>query len=155
MRYRTLLFTMPGFAMILSMAACGSEQHTGTSADKPSGTTSVQPSGPSAAQTALTVRVKASAKAPAKTWTLDCDPTGGDHPKAAQACSALAKVQDPFKPVPKDQMCTQIYGGPEVATVKGTWKGKPVDTTFSRKDGCQLHRWSQVGPLFGDVPKVR
>ncbi|WP_243725486.1 SSI family serine proteinase inhibitor [Actinomadura rubrisoli] len=139
--------------MILSLAACGDEQSTSKSADQPSGTTSVKPSATPA--DTLTVQVRASAEAPAKTWTLNCAPPGGDHPKAADACTALAKAKEPFKPVPKDQMCTQIYGGPEIATVKGTWQGKPIDTKFTRKDGCQLYRWSAVGPLFGNVPKVR
>ncbi|TDB87726.1 hypothetical protein E1264_13865 [Actinomadura sp. KC216] len=155
MRYRTLLFASPGLAMVLSLAACGDEQAKGTPADQPSGTTSVQPSGPPA--DSLTINVKASKEAPAKTWTLNCEPPGGDHPKAADACAALAKAkgQDPFKPVPKDQMCTMIYGGPELAKVKGTWQGKKVNAQFSRDDGCQLDRWEKVGPLFGPVPKVR
>ncbi|MFI0357314.1 SSI family serine proteinase inhibitor [Actinomadura sp. 9N407] len=137
--------------MILSLAACGDEQANGPSADKPSATTSVQPSG----QDSLTIEVKASAQAPAKTWKLSCDPANGDHPKAQQACAALGKVKEPFKPVPPDQMCTKIYGGPEVATVKGTWQNERINTRFTRADGCELNRWSKVAPLFGDVPKVR
>lgn len=139
--------------MLLSLAACGDEKANGTPADAPQGTTSVQPSGTPA--DTLTVQVKASEEAPAKTWTLTCDPPDGTHPKAADACAALAKTKEPFKPVPKGRQCTMIYGGPAVATVKGTWNGKQIDTKFTRKDGCQLHRWSQVGPLFGNVPKVR
>lgn len=153
MRYRTLLFAAPGLAMLLSVAACGDEQANGNPADRPSGTTSVQPSGTPA--DSLTITVKASPEAPAKTWKLTCDPPGGTHPKAADACAALSKAKEPFKPVPKGQMCTQIYGGPEIATVKGTWQGKEINTDFTRKNGCQLHRWSQVAPLFGEVPKVR
>lgn len=153
MRYRTLLFAAPGLAMAVSLAACGDEQAPASSAGKPSGTTSVQPSGTPA--DSLTVKVRASAEAPAKSWTLNCAPPGGTHPKAADACAALAKAEDPFKPVPKDQMCTKIYGGPEIATVEGTWQGKEIDTKFTRADGCQLHRWTQVGALFGSVPKVR
>jgi hypothetical protein len=154
MRYRTLLFTAPGLALILSTAGCGSDQASNQPADQPPATSTVQPSGSARGDT-LTVQVKASAQAPAKTWTLRCDPAGGDHPKAKQACAALAKTQDPFKPVPAGQMCTQIYGGPEQATVKGTWHDRPVNARFSRGDGCQLNRWSKIGPLFGDVPKVR
>lgn len=153
MRYRTLLYVTPGLAMILSLAACGDEQSNGNTADRPLGPASVQPSAPSA--DSLTIQVKAASQAPAKTWTLNCAPPGGDHPKAADACAALTKVKEPFKPVPKDQMCTKIYGGPEIATVKGTWQGKPIDAKFTRFDGCQLHRWSAVGVLFGPVPKVR
>ncbi|WP_242910830.1 SSI family serine proteinase inhibitor [Actinomadura terrae] len=153
MRYRTLLVTTPGLAMILSLAACGDEQSSGKPADQPSGATSVQPS--TAPADHLTIQVRASAEAPAKTWTLNCAPPGGDHPKAGAACAELTKAKQPFKPVPKGQMCTQIYGGPEIATVRGTWQGQKIDTKFTRKDGCQLHRWTTVGALFGDVPKVR
>ncbi|MEU6746427.1 SSI family serine proteinase inhibitor [Spirillospora sp. NPDC046719] len=153
MRYRTLILASSGLAMIFSLAACGDEHVKTLPAERPSGTTTVRPSGPSA--DSLTIQVKASAQAPATTYTLTCDPAGGDHPKAADACAALTKVKDPFAPVPKDRMCTDIYGGPEVATVKGTWQGKPIDTTFKRNDGCQLHRWSEIAPVFGPVPKVR
>ncbi|MWK35141.1 hypothetical protein GEV43_14605 [Actinomadura sp. J1-007] len=160
MRYRTLLLTAPGLVAIMSLAGCGDEQTTSNSAGKPSATTSVRPSTPAGGGDALTVQVKASTQAPAKTWTLRCDAAdgkarGGDHPKADAACATLAKAKAPFAAPPKQQMCTKIYGGPEVATVKGTWKGQPVRARFTRTDGCELHRWSGLGPLFGDVPKVR
>lgn len=145
MRYRTLILASSGLAMIFSLAACGDEHARTLPAERPSGSPADD----------LTIQVKASAQAPATTYRLTCGPAGGDHPKAADACAALAKVKDPFAPVPKDRMCTDIYGGPEVATVKGTWQGRPVDTTFKRNDGCQLHRWSEIAPVFGPVPKVR
>ncbi|WP_067489806.1 SSI family serine proteinase inhibitor [Actinomadura hibisca] len=155
MRYRTLLFTTPGLAMIMALAGCGTEQATDKPADQR--TVSLQPTqaDPSAPADRLTVAVKASAQAPAKTWTLTCDPAGGDHPRKDQACATLAQAQDPFKAPPEQQICTKIYGGPEIATVKGTWKGQPVDAKFTRTDGCELSRWTKLKPLFGDVPKVR
>lgn len=151
MRYRTLLFVAPGLALLLSSAACGDEQANGTPAAEPSGTTSVRPSD-SPADT-LTIEVKTSEKAEAKSYTLTCEPPGGGHPRAAEACAALDKAEAPFAPVPEDRMCTKIYGGPEVATVKGTWNGKKIDTRFTREDGCQLNRWTKVAPLFPDVPE--
>ncbi|MGI5166210.1 SSI family serine proteinase inhibitor [Spirillospora sp. CA-253888] len=139
----------------MALAGCGTEQATGGAAEQP--TVSVQPT--RAAQPAqadrLTVKVKASEQAPAKTWTLTCDPVGGDHPRKDQACAALAQAQDPFKAPPAQQMCTKIYGGPEIATVRGTWRGRPVEAKFTRADGCELARWTKLKPLFGDVPKVR
>ncbi|WP_285698931.1 SSI family serine proteinase inhibitor [Actinomadura sp. NBRC 104412] len=156
MRYRTLLFTAPGLAMILASAGCGSEQASNQPANDPAdrspATSSVSPS---AQGDTLTIQVKASPQAPARTWTLRCDPVGGDHPKAEQACAKLAATQDPFKPTPAGQMCTKIYGGPEVATVQGTWRDQPVNARFTRGDGCELNRWSKIAPLFGNVPKVR
>jgi hypothetical protein len=86
-------------------------------------------------------------EAPTKVWTLHC-PSGGTLPAAATACSKLAEVKDPFAPVPKGTACTQIYGGPEIAHVSGTFNGERVDTKFSRGDGCELERWNRVGFLF-------
>jgi Subtilisin inhibitor-like len=89
-------------------------------------------------------------EAPSKLWTLRC-PAGGTLPDAAAACRKLADVQDPFAPVPKSSACTQIYGGPEIADVSGTFDGNRVDTQFSRGDGCELERWNKVGFLFPGV----
>jgi Subtilisin inhibitor-like len=89
-------------------------------------------------------------EAPTKVWTLHCPP-GGTLPDAETACSKLAEVKDPFAPVPKGTACTQIYGGPEIAHVSGTFDGDRVDTQFSRGDGCELERWNKVGFLFPGV----
>jgi hypothetical protein len=40
--------------------------------------------------------------------------------------------------------CTQVYGGPQKATIRGTWQGKPVRSSFSRTDGCEISRWDQL-----------
>lgn len=154
MRYRTLLFTVPGVAVILTLASCGSEQAQSTS-NRTSSPEVASPA-PAKAETDLTIAIKASAQAPAKNWKLTCGPVSGDHPDAAAACTALDRVQgDPFAPVPKNQMCTMVFGGPEEATVTGTWKGKQVNAKFNRKNGCEMSRWSKIAPLFGPVPPVR
>jgi hypothetical protein len=145
--------TIPGLAGALLLAGCGS---SGNSAATPSDSGVVRPR---TAQTELTVTVRGAPAATATTWKLTCDPTGGDHPDAQAACAALAaakkQAKDPFAPTPADQMCTQIYGGPQVAAVKGTWQGKKVDATFSRKNGCEIQRWSDLGKVLGKVPPAR
>jgi subtilisin inhibitor-like len=102
-----------------------------------------------AAQTQLTVEVKKSAKAAPRTWSLTCDPPAGSHPRAAAACAALAQRPGLLKPPPKDQACTQIYGGPQVATISGIWQSKPVTVKFTRMNGCELTRWNQAEVLLG------
>ena len=53
-------------------------------------------------------------------------PPGGDHPRAEAACRALETApRDPFAPVAKDTLCTQMYGGPQTATITGMWRGRP------------------------------
>jgi hypothetical protein len=85
------------------------------------------------------------------TWRLTCAPPGGDHPDPETACRVLEQNGDrAFAPVPRNRRCTQVYSGPETATVTGTWKGKPVSSRFSRNNGCETARWAAV---VGLLPK--
>lgn len=82
-------------------------------------------------------------------WTLTCDPPGGDHPDPEAACRALEKNgRTALPPVPKDQACTMIYGGPQKARITGTWNGKQVDSTLSRTNGCEIARWKALTGLL-------
>lgn len=98
----------------------------------------------------LTVKVwpQGSGSGPARQWTLRCGPAGGTHPNRARACRRLASLPSPFRPVPKDVACTQLYGGPQEAVVTGTLRGRKVNARFSRTDGCQIERWDRVAVLF-------
>lgn len=83
-------------------------------------------------------------------WTVTCDPVGGTHPDAEAVCALLeAEGVALFEPVPGDAMCTEIYGGPEVATVTGTVAGERVDATFTRTNGCEIDRWDAAAVLIG------
>jgi hypothetical protein len=44
--------------------------------------------------------------------------------------------------------CTEIYGGPQVARVRGYCRGAQVRATFNRTNGCQIARWNRVAFLF-------
>ena len=84
-------------------------------------------------------------------WTLTCDPPGGTHPDPGAACQALEKNgATALPPVPKNQPCTMIYGGPETARITGTWKGEKIDAELSRTNGCEIARWKA---LTGLLPK--
>ncbi|GGY50150.1 SSI family serine proteinase inhibitor [Streptomyces xanthochromogenes] len=86
------------------------------------------------------------------TYTLECHPAGGSHPRAQQACDKLDSVttwgKDPFAPVPKDRACTFVYGGAATAHVTGSWAGRPVDATYSRTNGCEISRWDNLVPVL-------
>jgi hypothetical protein len=103
----------------------------------------------------------------ARMYRLRCDAAGrpagdgADHPEAAAACEDLAAAStdaDPFAPVPDDAVCTMQYGGPDTATVTGTYRDRPVEATFTLDDGCEIGRWqdaavlSGIGPDAADVP---
>jgi Subtilisin inhibitor-like len=80
-------------------------------------------------------------------WTLHCNPAGGTHPRPAVACRRLAAASTSlFRPVPKLMVCTEIYGGPQVARVVGLVNGKRVWASFSRQNGCAIARWNRVSP---------
>jgi hypothetical protein len=86
---------------------------------------------------------------PARTWTLRCDPPGGTLPRPAAACRRLAAFPDsPFAPTPPDVACSQIYGGPQEAFVRGRFRGRSVWARFSRRDGCAVERWNRIGFLL-------
>ena len=51
-----------------------------------------------------------------------------------------------FAPVPKDIVCTEIYGGPQKARVIGTVAGHRIWATFTRENGCQIYRWNRLSP---------
>ncbi|APE22808.1 MULTISPECIES: SSI family serine proteinase inhibitor [Streptomyces] len=91
------------------------------------------------------------------TFELTCDDRpGGNHPAREDACERLGQLAkegaNPFKPVPADQFCTQVYGGPAVAHITGTWQGRTVDARFSRANGCEIDRWENLEPV---LPLVR
>jgi hypothetical protein len=63
------------------------------------------------------------------------------------ACLALAEpaVQTRLlEGPPADQVCTEIYGGPDVARVTGTIDDQPVDATIDRTNGCGISDWDDL-----------
>ena len=112
------------------------------------------PAAPATAETNLRIVVWPNGKAaPSRQWTLRCGPTGGSLPRRARACRLLSARRRPFRAVPRDAVCTAVYGGPAVATVRGRFRGNRVRTSFKRTDGCQIARWDRVRFLFPASPR--
>ena len=124
-------------AALVLLAGCGAEGGEDVVADQPAEGT-----------TELTVVVKPGERPGTRTFTLTCDPAGGDHPDPEAACRMLDELEDPFAPVPPRTACTEIYGGPQTATVTGTFRGEPVDAEFSRTNGCGISRWDEHAELL-------
>jgi hypothetical protein len=87
-----------------------------------------------------------------RNWRLHCNPLGGNLPHGDRACFLLAAMRRPFRPVRKNAACSQVYGGPDLARVVGSLRGRRVDTSFRRTDGCQIARWDRVDFLFPKRP---
>jgi hypothetical protein len=152
-------------AAALLVAACGDAPAPGsgaadssstsggsvTSSPEPTASPSASPGGTggsAGAGTELTIVID-NGSGTTTTWRLTCDPAGGDHPTAAAACKALeAHGERALPPVPPDRSCTALYGGPEKATVTGTWRGAPVDATFRKTNGCEIGRWKAMAGLL-------
>jgi hypothetical protein len=82
------------------------------------------------------------------TYTLKCAPARGSLARAGAACTELLRMTRPFRPVPKDMACTDLYGGPQQALVSGTLKGLRVWASFSATTGCQIARAKRIGFLL-------
>lgn len=43
-----------------------------------------------------------------------------------------------------DEVCTEIYGGPQRIAVTGTTGGAPVRVEVTRIDGCEIDRYDRL-----------
>jgi Subtilisin inhibitor-like len=120
-------------ALAVVLTACGND--AGDGGDAP----------PS---TSLTITYRADDTAEPVVQTLTCDPSGGDVPDPPAACNSLIEADNPFAPTPPATACTEIYGGPQTATVTGTFRGEPVDASFERTNGCEIARWDSLAFLW-------
>jgi hypothetical protein len=119
-------------AMLALVGGCGGAQ------DEESAST------PSLADLTVTVDRDGKGAKEAKTAAVQC--ASADD---SDVCKAIAGMKPAvFAPVAGDTACTQQYGGPETATVKGTLHGETIDAKFSRVNGCEISRWQQAAPLL-------
>ncbi len=143
-RISTRLAVLAALATVLG--GCAAPDAPGGSAQPPP-----TPS-PTPAATVLTITTAPSQGARVRTWTLTCQPPAGSHPKAQAACAFVGGAEASLlAPVPANQACTQIFGGSQIATVKGTWRGTPVDARLARTNGCEISRWDKVKALVGEA----
>ena len=81
-----------------------------------------------------------------QTVRLTCNPTGGAHPEAGQACKILRSTgADPAKIKPAQVMCMMLWR-PVTARIAGTWRGAPVKWTHQYGNSCEMAR--ATGVLF-------
>lgn len=132
---RSLALTA-GAATALVLAACGDDG----------------PASSDDQQTRLVVDVRPRGdEAPARRRSVaDCSP-GRAHSAICRRLRALP--HDALAPVAGDAVCTQIYGGPATAVVRGAMRGRPVDTRFSLRNGCEIDRWKRFSWLIGEPPR--
>jgi hypothetical protein len=81
---------------------------------------------------------------------------GSTLPAPEAALEAVERFgEDIFFPQPgPPKLCTQQYGGPQVAEVTGTFHGRQVRAVFRRTDGCEIARWNTLSALLGGTPET-
>ncbi len=171
-RPRSAALLLAGSVVAMALAGCsggddvttvpgggGSDQQTDGDTpvtSEPAPSTTPPPSkspapGGEATEADLTIAVDDGA-GNATTSTLTCSgaEVGGTLASASQACAQLAEIgSQALAPPPADQMCTEIYGGPQTATITGTFAGEAVQATLARTNGCEIGRWDALSALLG------
>ncbi len=160
-------FVLLLLALTLFSAACGNDNDTITTDDGSAGDGQATTSNPGddepmgagpypIADLSITVHIDG-AESDSITYRLAClgdtaTLTGDPSPGAADAM-CLALNSDPIRArlidgPPADRMCTEIYGGPQVATITGTLDGSSVDSSVNRADGCGIDEWDRLLAVF-------
>jgi hypothetical protein len=121
--------------LLVLVAGCGAEEERAAPAQAPF------------AQLVVRVDPDGTGAVPAKELNVRCAAAGESG--ACRSADAL-KAGD-FAPVSPKRACTDIFGGPETATISGQLRGKPVDARFSRSNGCEVARWEAVSGLLEQV----
>lgn len=136
-----LLLVLP----LLLLAACGT---SGQDRLPPADSGGTAAGGSQRADNDLVIRYDSGDGTGVQQWTLTCaGSVQGSHPQAEQACARLDSLDQPFAPLPADQICTEQYGGPQTATVTGLWRGEAVELALSRVNGCFIAQWDRLVPL--------
>lgn len=144
-------------ALALAVAACGGD----STATNPSPTTTVPARlmpGADAAIGSVQITVTHPTIDPI-VYTLDCFGdtfTVTPAVPGIDAATACARFGDPavidrlVLGPPAGQICTEIYGGEDVAVLTGTINDEPINATIDRTNGCGIADWDTL--LAGILP---
>ena len=128
---------------------------TETTAPAPSPSSAPLTAGPGQGNAELAITVKPSETGAPVNFTLVCQngvpAAESKHPTAGPACTALKGNAAILSPAPRaaGQACTQQYGGPQQATVSGMVDGRPVEASFTLRDGCEIAAWNAAKDVLG------
>ena len=90
-----------------------------------------------------------------KRATLTCDAKGPRatgflrHRNAARLCRRAYALERFLGSQPDTtRACTEVYGGPDRAVIRGNVKGTQVERRFGRADGCEIADWERAKLLL-------
>ncbi len=129
--------------VVVSSPALASNPDAASTSEAASSANSDPAAEPAGSMLTLTVQEQNSARSAA---VLTCDPAGGSHPAAEQACAALANANGKLDTLKNDDMrCTMEYA-PVTATATGDWRGETVRFQKEYSNSCQLQ--AETGQIF-------
>lgn len=85
---------------------------------------------------------------PASTWSLSCDPDGGTHGAASQACDQLESVDGEVGRIPALHGPCTLEHAPVRVTADGSWRGGTRHFARTYPNRCAAVR-DTGGILFG------
>ena len=129
---RRLACLLPALLVAAALTACGDDERPAAGA--PTDTTQ------------LTVEVTGLDDPVVVEWSC-----GGGRPCERSQLDDLAAATEPPDPT---RACTEIYGGPEEAHVKGTLEGDSVDVTITRSNGCGIADYEALFAALGRKPPL-
>ena len=106
------------------------------------------PTSSAAVKNSLTITYQETPESKVQKWSLKCQPTAGTMKNAKGVCKLLTAMSNPFMKPDPAEMCAAIFESAEVATVKGTWKGKKVSARFAKNNSCEISRWKTLNFLL-------
>lgn len=81
---------------------------------------------------------------PARNTTVRCSSAEESPLCEKVAALRLADIEPPSRAT----ACTELYGGPQTATITGTLRGRRIDLKLSRVNGCEIARWEAARALL-------
>ncbi|MEU4617422.1 SSI family serine proteinase inhibitor [Streptomyces umbrinus] len=105
------------------------------------------PSGAQAAGAASELTLKRTVGGVSSSASLSCDPAGGTHGHAQEACELLARVNGDFKALaPSAGVLCPSAGESVRVSVSGQWRGQRVFQEETFANDCEVVR--RTGVLF-------
>ncbi|CAM00048.1 subtilisin inhibitor-like [Saccharopolyspora erythraea NRRL 2338] len=86
--------------------------------------------------------------APLSVAVLTCEPSGGTHPRAEDACAVMSATGGMIEEMPAQNpqaLCPLIWR-PVGVTATGLWNGKPIEYAKTFANDCVMR--SQLGVVF-------
>jgi hypothetical protein len=135
---RAWRYLMAGIiAAALAVAGCGAAGSSGTHSGNGN-----------PAKVTLQFQMKGQSGNTGKPEKLTCDPTGGNQPGAAAACTSLLKLKkNPFAPTATGIACPMLLRSNRKILVTGTWFGITVHRVVV-DGGCDTKLFDSLNKIF-------